>query len=100
MKKLKVKGIRHIGIEVRDMNKMLKFYKGLGLKVIWDKIEQPEEWDCKIHTIKLECPDGTIIELCEGHKSDIHFALNVTDTDKKVTWLRDPENNLLELVND
>lgn len=97
-----IKGIRHIGIEVKDMGKMINFYESLGLELFWDKIEKPGHtgFEQPVRTVKLRCNDGTIIELVENHKYKNHFALTTIGTNKKVEWIKDPEGNMIEMVND
>ena len=99
---MKVKGIRHIGLETLNMNKMIKFYQELGLELYWDKIEQPEHTGFKepVRTVKLKCEDKTVIELTSNHEYRNHFALNVTGTKKKVEWIKDPDGHMLEIVNE
>jgi len=68
---MKVKILRHVGIAVKEMEPMVTFYEGLGLKVIEDRKEDsgfildllrlahPD-----LRTVKMETPDGsTLLEL-------------------------------------
>lgn len=97
-----IQGIRHIGIEVEDMEKMIDFYQGLGLELFWDKVEEPSHtgFERPVRTVKLKFKDGTVIELTKDHKYKNHFALNVTGSDRGVDWIRDPEGNMIELVDE
>lgn len=99
---MKVKGIRHIGLETSNMEEMIRFYKDLGLKLYWDKIEHPEHTGFKedVRTVKLRCEDETVIELVNNHEYKNHFALNVLGTERKVEWIKDPDGNMLEVVNE
>ena len=66
-----MKAIRHIGIVVRDLEKMLHFYGDLlGLKVVKDQDELGNYIDIivglkntMIRTVKMEADDGSLIEL-------------------------------------
>lgn len=100
---MKVKGIRHIGLETGNMEKMVRFYRDtLGLELYWDRIEQPEHTGFKevVRTVKLKCGDETVIELVSNHEYKNHFALNVVGTKKGIEWIKDPDGNVLEMVNE
>ena len=100
---MKVKGIRHVGIETNNMKEMIRFYRDiLGLELYWDRLEKPEHtgFDEPVRTVKLKCKDGTVIELVNNHKYQNHFALNVLGTKRKVGWIKDPDGNMLEVVNE
>ena len=139
-----IKGMRHVGIVVRDLDAMLAFYRDLlGLEVEVDFRETGEFIDTvqglagvNVRMVKLALGDGTLVELLhdEGHPADAllrlrlcdpgltHFAVTVDDVaDVHAKWVeaglevasapvtspdgkarlffgRDPEGNLLELV--
>lgn len=106
---MKVKGIRHTGIVTSNINTMIKFYTEVfGFNVIWDKIERPVGFKEDIHTVKLQAEDGSILELCNKHIENWHIALTISNTNKeltnilenKISWIRDPDGNLLELVDE
>ena len=136
--------VRHVGITVSDLDKMLDFYgKVLGFSKQKVALEQGEYIDnfsslenVKVTTAKLSNgEDEVLIELLKYHshegrsvKSDLinpgitHFALTVPDLQELyesclkmgivfnappqkspdgnalVTFCRDPEGNLLEVV--
>ena len=68
-----VKGYRHTGIICENMDKSLYFYQDLlGLKVIQDFWDSSDYIDkitgldgIKVHAIKLEAEDGTVLELVD-----------------------------------
>lgn len=98
-----MKAIRHIGIVVRDLEKMLHFYGDLlGLKIIKKMDESGGFIDTitaiksvKVTTVKMEADDGNLIELLYFHrpankpakKKDLcdsgisHIAFTVQDAD-------------------
>ena len=71
-----IKGIRHTGIVVHNLEKMEKFYKGLGFK---EKSRAMEEGDfieqvvgisyVKVEWIKMSSPDGYLLELLQYHSN-------------------------------
>jgi catechol 2,3-dioxygenase-like lactoylglutathione lyase family enzyme len=136
--------MRHIGVGVRDLEKMVAFYRDyLGFEVV-RRMEESGPFldglqalkDVKVTTVKMAPPGDTVqIEFLKFHvhASDnappsvndngvTHIALTVDDVDAiygqltalglkfnaapavspdgkaKVTFGRDPEGNLLELV--
>ena len=74
---------RHTGLVVKDLNKSIKFYETLGLK-LWKReleegkfISQVVGLDnAKIETAKLKVSDGSLIELLEykSHPSMVNDA--------------------------
>lgn len=69
-----VKGIRHTGIVVSDMEKALYFYRDLlGLnKILCDSVVSSQAHSlvtgltgARIHTVMLEAPDGSCLELLQ-----------------------------------
>ncbi len=139
-----MKTIRHTGIVVKDLKKMLHFYVDLlGLEVIKKMNESGSYIDTitalkkvKVTTVKMKADDGGLIELlyftshpkqlcmrknlCDVGISHIAFTVENVDTvyrelakcgirfnslpqvspdgDAKVVFLRDPEGNLIEMV--
>ena len=58
-----IKAIRHIGIQVKDMQESLAFWKGQGFIEFYNEIE---EWPKgKLHIVKLCLGDGPALELVE-----------------------------------
>lgn len=94
--------IRHIGLEVKDMKKMILYYEGLGFSKFWDKMEPPEHTGFKklVRTVKLKDTEGNVLELTRNHPYKKHFALTVKYGKKPVTWISDPEGNMIEVVNE
>jgi len=139
-----LKATRHVGIVVRDMEKMLDFYRDfLGLAVQIDFREKGAFIDTvqglegvDVRMVKLALPDGSLIELLcdDGHPVEeldrrrlcdagiVHVAFTVEDVEKtheafsargldtlgapttspdgkaRLFFARDPEGNLMELV--
>jgi len=101
---MKVKGVRHIGLETNNLEEMVRFYRDfLGLELFWDKIESPEHTGYKeaVHTVKLRAPDGTIVELLQDCPHLSHFSLTVSGINTNpMIWIHDPDGNAIELVSD
>lgn len=65
---------RHTGLVVRDLNRSLSFYEGLGLKV-WRREQEAGSFidtvvgipDVRIEWVKMKCPDGSLVELLQYH---------------------------------
>jgi catechol 2,3-dioxygenase-like lactoylglutathione lyase family enzyme len=65
---------RHTGLVVRDLNRSVSFYEGLGLKV-WRREEETGSFidtvvgipDVHIEWVKMKCPDGSLVELLQFH---------------------------------
>ncbi len=85
--------IRHIGLYVSDLNRMIAFYKGiLCLDQIYHAIEEGPvidrmfgESDVKIDVCKLQTADGCILELIKSMNKD----KNVTDSRSLYGSIRD-----------
>lgn len=94
--------IRHVGLEVKRMIEMISFYKKLGFEKFWDRVEKPEHTGFKedVRTVKLRDSRGCILEFTENHPYKNHVAFGVSYGKKAVTWLRDPDGNVLEVVNE
>jgi len=78
--------IRHFGYPIWDMELELKYYLGLGLKVKSDTTE-------KVRIVKLEDKDGMVLEL-------LQYESQGPGKEPHVAFTRDPENNLIEVVDD
>jgi len=137
---------RHMGINVRDMDRMLHFWRDImGLTVEIDRWAEGGYIDVlqnlegvKVHIVKLSAPDGSLIELLMdvAHPTPLpdpehnrlcdrgirHIAFTVADVEAsyrilsgegcemlgepivspdnyaKVFFARDPEGNLIEIV--
>ena len=96
---MKIKGIRHVGIETRNLKKMISFYEDLGMTLFYDKTVKPKGLKQKIKMVKLVSKDGSVIELTQGHINSYHIAFD-TDNKEDLIWLKDPDGNLLEIVNE
>lgn len=136
--------MRHVGIVVSDMEKMVSFYRDfLGFSVMLDFSEKGEFIDTvqglsgvDVRMVKLGLPDGSLVELLAdaGHPlaevprrrlcdaGIVHLAFTVSDVAEvyrrfrekgletlsapvtspdgkaRLFFGRDPEGNLLELV--
>jgi catechol 2,3-dioxygenase-like lactoylglutathione lyase family enzyme len=104
-----IKGVRHTGIVVNDIENAIKFWVNLlGFKVIIDQIEEGEFIDkllgldnVSVRTVKLAAQDGSLVELLhfKSHKSFptwdgnpyktglTHIAFNVADISNVVSIL-------------
>ena len=104
-----IKGIRHTGIVVTDMEKALAFYRDLmGLRVVKDFSEEGDYIDSisglsgvHLHMVKLVAEDGAMVELLHypSHPGEApvnpqvcnigcsHVAFTVDDIDKEYARL-------------
>lgn len=65
---------RHTGLVVRDLNRSISFYECLGLKV-WRREKEVGPFidavvgihDVHIEWAKMNCPDGSLVELLQYH---------------------------------
>lgn len=114
-----IKGVRHTGIVVNEIENAIKFWvKLLGFKVVIDQIEEGPFIDkllgldnVLVRTVKLAAQDGSLIELLhfKSHKSLptwdgnpyktglTHIALNVQNLNETVLRL---EQNSYYKVNE
>ena len=114
-----IKGVRHTGIVVNEIENAIKFWVNLlGFKVLIDQIEEGQFIDkllgldnVLVRTVKLAAQDGSLIELLhfKSHKSLpswdgnpyktglTHIALNVQNLNEIVLRL---EQNNYHKVND
>lgn len=105
-----IKGVRHTGIVVNEIENAIKFWvKLLGFKVVIDQIEEGPFIDkllgldnVLVRTVKLAAQDGSLIELLhfKSHKSLptwdgnpyktglTHIALNVQNLNETVLRLQ------------
>ena len=116
---MRVTGIRHTGLVVRDMPKMIEFYLGLGFrKITYVNTEKGKYLSesmglegARALVVKLETPDHSILELLEmeSHPEENrrHIAFEVDDLKNgarspyhhvKTKWIQDPEGNWIECV--
>lgn len=65
---------RHTGLVIRDLNRSISFYEGLGLKVCRREQEVGTFIDIvvgipdvSIEWVKMKCPDGSVVELLQYH---------------------------------
>ena len=103
-----IKNLRHVGLVVSDMDRAIKFYQGLGCKVI---NRCTEDWGL----LNLEvCKMTHNIELIKGEEIKNHAAFLVDNWDglgnRFLTWkerktkshwtmfTEDPDGNVIELV--
>lgn len=102
---------RHTGFVVLDLEKFIKFYEGLGLKLMTRMIEESDYIDklvgltnVKLEWAKLSLPDGSLIELLQYHThidssnrdeevqlsyrlGCSHIALTVTDIEQAIEFI-------------
>ncbi len=104
-----MKAIRHTGIVVKDLAKMLNFYRDvLGFKVKKEMSESGEFTDkilglrgVKLTTVKMNADDGNLIELlCFGSNAGVpvkkgledygysHMAFTVENLDREYSRLK------------
>ena len=97
-----IKNLRHVGLVVSDMYRAIKFYQGLGFKVI---SRANETWG---HNVIEVCKMTHNLELVKGRWLE-HVAVGVKDFNVVDSWeaygqkdnvkfIRDPDHNVIELV--
>jgi predicted enzyme related to lactoylglutathione lyase len=107
--KIMITSIRHTGIVVREIDKAIKFYQGLGF-VINKRVKEKGIFidnvvgldNCEIETVKLSSPCGNLIELLKYNSHPIqtkivnqpsnqlgcsHLALTVKDINKTIEYI-------------
>ena len=104
-----MKAIRHSGLVVKDLSKMIRFYTNiLGMNIVEETLEQGQYIDTlfaiegiKVKIVKMAADNGNLIELLcfESHPSarvrknipDIghsHISFTVEDIDREYTKLK------------
>ena len=78
--------IRHIGIPVWDMNKSMNYYLTMGLEVVSDTTES-------VRIVKMKDRDGMVLEL-------LKYESQGPGKEPHVAFTRDPEENLVEIVDE
>ena len=78
-----IRNIRHTGIVVRDLDKAVKFYEGLGFSILKRQIEKGPYIDkvvginkVIIETAKLKSPCGYLLELLQYHSHPMEQTIN------------------------
>lgn len=105
-----IKKIRHTGIVVRDLEKAVRFYEGLGFK-LWKRDMEAGAFtetvvglkDVNVETVKFKSPCGGLIELLQYHSHPVdaviqkqpsnqpgcsHIAITVYDIDKTLNYIK------------
>ncbi len=116
---MRITGIRHTCITVKDMDKMVDFYMNLGMnKMVRNRVEEGEYFDnstglkdAKAHVVYLEADDGSLLELLKFLKpEDIdysHVSFDVIELEGakespynpvRAKFIKDPEGNWMECV--
>ena len=116
---MRIKGIRHTCLAVKDMARMVAFYQGLGIKKFArDRIEGGEYLEktmglphASAYVVYLEAEDGSLLELLQmfSHPDEdrSHISFSVENLGEgaespfnpvKTKWIQDPEGNWLECV--
>ena len=77
-----IRNIRHTGIVVRNLDKAIRFYEGLGFSIWKREVEKGQYIDkivgldnTEIETAKLKSPCGGLLELLKYHKFPLLFYL-------------------------
>ncbi len=95
-----IKNLRHVGLVVSDMDRAIKFYQGLGFKVISRGIET---WSNRLIEV---CKMTHGLELIKG-KWFHHVAFSVDEIPESMSFVynklgvrftTDPDGNVIELV--
>ena len=116
---MRIKGIRHTCLAVKDMYKMREFYQALGFtKIVRARVEEGEYLEktmglsnARAYVIYLEAEDGSLLELLQmfSHPDEdrSHIGFNVEGLEEGIKspynpvrnkWIQDPEGNWLECV--
>jgi len=106
-----IRNIRHTGIVVRNHEKAVPFYEGMGFLMLKREMEKGPYIDMvvglknvKVETAKLKSPCGAVLELLQyhSHPSDkkirnqqsndlgcSHIAITVDDIDKCLNYIQE-----------
>ena len=103
-----INDIRHIGIRVNDLNRMIEFYSHLGFRIVSHRCE---DWAGReLEVCKMDAPTGDcVLELIKTHYDwpDTHFCIAVDAFPvsgiwslgkENVRYYQDPEGNYIEMV--
>ena len=103
---MKQSKLRHVGILIKDWERIRPFYEELGFELVY---EQEEDWlNAKIMVRKMQNKHGDVLEFISGLWFS-HIALTVDESPRKVSFLqhepqrevsfgKDPEGNWIEFV--
>lgn len=77
--------LRHVGIVCENIDEVLPFYQGLGMKITYDAVEKVRivKLDGQIELLQYESMDGSVLR----QKGISHIA-----------FTEDPENTKIEVV--
>ena len=112
-----IRNIRHIGVVVRDIDKAVRFYEGLGFST-WKR--EMGNGSCidnivglknaKIETAKLKSPCGGLLELLQYHSHPVekkiknqpsnqlgcsHIAFTVKNIDDAIQYIQDSGGSIV-----
>ena len=86
--------IRHSGIYVKNYRESVNFYKKLGMKVVYESIEDWKDSFGTLRVAKLKSKDGSLFEIICPKKQDkylysgTHICFEVDHLDKLYRKLR------------
>ena len=112
-----IRNIRHTGIVVRNLDKAVGFYEGLGFSMWKREVENGPFIDkvvglynVRIETAKLKSPCGALLELLQYHSHPVekkiskqpsnqlgcsHIAITVENLDEAMTYIRDSGGSIV-----
>jgi len=112
-----IKNIKHTGIVVRNLDKAVSFYEGLGFKMWKRAMEQGAFLDtvvglkkARVETSKLKAPCGALLELLQYHSHPInqkicfqpsnqlgcsHIALTVKSIEEALDYVQSRAGSLV-----
>lgn len=114
-----IRNIRHTGVVVRDIDKAVRFYEGLGFFTWKREIENGSYIDnivglknAKIEIAKLKSPCGGLLELLQYHSHPVenkikkqlsnklgcsHIAFTVKNIDDVIEYIQDNGGSIVNL---
>ena len=112
-----IRNIRHTGIVVRDLDKAIRFYEGLGFSMWKREMEKVTFIDkvvglnnARIETAKLKSPCGGLLELLKYHSHPVekkiskqpsnqlgcsHIAITVENIDETMKYIQDTGGSIV-----
>jgi len=87
-----VTNLRHVGLVVNDLDKLILFYNKLGFKVVDRKKEEGSYIEklvkikaVKLEWVKMKLKDNSILELLKYHSPSAKFEKKVQESNR-ISW--------------
>tara|TARA_B100001059_G_C17817391_1_gene576146 strand:+ start:673 stop:1104 length:432 start_codon:yes stop_codon:yes gene_type:complete len=102
-----VTNLRHVGLVVNDLNKLILFYNKLGFKVIDRKKEEGNYIEklvkikgVKLEWVKMKLKDNSMLELLKYHSPSAKFEKKAQESNR-VSWshISLTSNSIVDTIN-